>query len=129
MSKPENTISKDPLEYKNGEGIEDFIASEIRRAFESEEIVKESELKAKKLNRDPDLEIFDDHETADYFEENLKTFDGENYENITDAEKSDEETFDGIDLEMETYDDNDGKVEKCPLLNFVPPKSSKIVPS
>ena len=75
MSKSENTISKDTLEYKNEEGIEVVIASEIRRAFESEENVKESELKAKKLIRDPDLEIFDDHETADYFEENLKTFD------------------------------------------------------
>ena len=116
MSKSENTLSKDPMKYKNEEGIEDFIASEVRGKFEVKEVVKECEFKAKKLIIDPDLEIFDDNETADCIEENLKaeynvkkldTFDGANYKNITGAEKSDEETFDGIELEMEIYDEND----------------------
>jgi KRAB domain-containing zinc finger protein len=67
--------------------------------------VKESEVKAKKLISDPGLEIFDDHETADYFEENLKTFDDQQPENNVrvlrtfdgvNFETSDKETFDGI---------------------------------
>ena len=129
MSKSENTINKDTLEYKNEEDTENFIASAIRREFEDKEIIKESELKAKKPISNPDFEIFDENETAHNFEVNLKTFDEQkaeynakelqtfdeaNYENITDAETSDEQTFDDIDLEMETYDNPD--VEKTKFL-------------
>ena len=120
MSKSENTINKDTLEYKNEDDIENLIASAIRREFEDQKIIEECELKAKKPISSQDLEIFDENETAHNFEVNLKTFDEQkaehnakeletfdeaNYENITDAETSDEQTFDGIDFEMETYDD------------------------
>ena len=113
MLKSENTINKDTLEYKNEEHIENFIASAIRREFEDKGIIKESELTAKRAISNPDFEIFDENETAHNFEVNLKTFDEQkaeynvkelqtfdeaNYENITDAETSDEQTFDGIDI-------------------------------
>ena len=81
MPKSENTINKDPLEYKTKEDIEKVIASEIRREFEGKEIVKESELKANNLISNPNLEIVDDSETANYFEANLKTFDEQKAEN------------------------------------------------
>ena len=99
MSNSENNINEDHLKVEtdsdyhdeNQEGMEDLIVSEH---------------KAQKLVNRPDLETFYDSETADYFEDNLKTFD-EFYDNITDAETSDKELFDGIDLEMKTYGDYD----------------------
>ena len=119
ISKSENTINKYTSKYKNEEDIENFIASAIRGEFEGKEIIKESELKAKKPIINPDLEIFDENETAHNFEVNLKTeynakeletYDEANYENITDSETSDNETFDG----MESYDSH---VEKTLTFN------------
>ena len=99
MSNSENNLNEDHLKVEtdsdyqdeNKEGMEDFIVSEH---------------KAQKLVNGPDLETFYDSETADYFEDNLNTFDGF-YDNITDNETSDKESFDGIDLEMKTYGDHD----------------------
>ena len=99
MSNSENNINEDHLKVEtdsdyhdeNQEGMEDLIVSEH---------------KAHKLVNRPDLETFYDSETADYFEDNLKTVDGF-YDNITDAETSDKEFIEGIDLEMKTYGDHD----------------------
>ena len=134
----ENSTDTDSLEVEtepesqdeNEDGMDNFIASETRVKEESRSAVRLSEYMEQKLIKGPDHEIFDDNETADYFEENLKTFDkqeaeynvkelktfdGENNENITDAETSDEENFDGIDIEMESYDEHD--VEKTKTFN------------
>ena len=127
---------------KINEGLEDFVPSDIKVEEESlsesegEEFVRLSEQKAKNLNllfpdfiTNEDLESFDDDETVDAFEEKLKTldnqklednveeldtFDGENYENITDTETSDNETFEGMDEELESYDNH---VEKTLTFN------------
>ena len=56
-----------------------------------------------------------DEQKAEYNVKELDTFDEANYENITNAETSDEQTFDDIDIEMETYDDPD--VEKTKTFN------------
>ena len=109
--KPEN---KHLLEFetepkdKYDEGMEKFGASEI--------IVKEESLseskgevnknKAQTLKNGPDLELFDDYKPAEdnlktidshKAEENveeLKNFDGENYQDFTEVETSDEEIID-----------------------------------
>ena len=99
VTKPENTANKDPLKVgtdygsqnENEEAMEDFDVSDTRVKRESI-----SEL---------DLEKFNGNETANFFEENLntideqevevnveelETFDGKNYKNITEAETSDD---------------------------------------
>ena len=99
ISNPEKNLNEDHLKVEedsdyhdeNQEGIEDFIVSEHN---------------AQKLVSAPDLETLYDSESADYFEDNLKTFDGF-YDNITDAETSDKEFFDDIDLQRKTYGDHD----------------------
>ena len=115
-------------------GIEDFIECEARVKEESlsesddEEFVKLDKHEAQKLINGPDyitdkdLATFDENETANTFEDKLKTFNGQetednadeknsfdrvNCESITEAEISGDETFDGIDLDLETYDDHD----------------------
>ena len=108
-SKPKITANKDPLEVEvesesqdeNEEGMEDFDASDTR--------VKEGSISELDLNNGLDLETFNDHENADFSEDNLntideqevnfkelETFDIENYENITEAEKSEVGEKNGI---------------------------------
>ena len=144
MSKSKNNMNDDdPMdvetesEYQDEkEGKEDFNESETSVKEESlsesegEELVRLSEHQALKLINGPDyitqedLETFDDNESADFVEDNVKTFDeqksecnntfeGENFENITDAEASVEETIVG----METYDDP--VVEKTETFNVI----------
>ena len=138
LSKSENNTSnyiedESGLEsqHENEECMEKFEASETTgreesfSEFEGEEFVDLSEHKTQKPINGSDLKTSMENATADYFEDYLKnfddleaednvkeleTFDGVNYENITDAETSDEETFDGMDLAMKSYDDHD--VEK-----------------
>ena len=83
---------------------------------EGEELVRLSEHQALKLINGPDYITNEDYETFDKNEDNveeLDTFDGENYENVTDAaEPSDNKTFEGIDKEMETFDVHDAEKTK-----------------
>ena len=141
LSKSEDNTSNDSMEvetelesqHENEDSLEEFVASEttlneeLLSEFEEEEFVKVGEHKTQKLIIGSDLKTFNDNVTADYFKDYLKTFDdqqakdnvkeletfdGANYENITDAETSDEETFDGMDLAMKSYDDHDVKKSK-----------------
>ena len=89
MSMYKNNTNKDPLEAltdsvyhdENEEDIEKFIASVTRvkeePISESEGffLAKVSEHKPQKLNSGPDLQTFNDIETADFFELNLNTAD------------------------------------------------------
>ena len=133
MSKSENNTDNDFMdvetepEYQdeNEEGMEDFIESEttVKEESEGEKTVILSEQIAQKLINRPvditqDLETFD--ESSVFVEDNLKTFDDQGlednvkeretfdgiYENITEAETSDDETSDGIGEELETLDEN-----------------------
>ena len=109
----ENNINNDSVEvetdsesqFENTEGRVDFDPFEIRSLseLELEELVKFSEPKNQDRINGPDyisnrdLEIFNKNETADNIEDDQEFEDnGENYENITDTETSDCETFDGI---------------------------------
>ena len=99
---------------ENGKGMEKFGTSEIRVKEESlseskgEVFWKVSKNKAQTLNNGPNLELFDDYEPAYFFEDNvktidnqetednvegLKTFDGENYQDFTEVQISDDETI------------------------------------
>ena len=115
---------------ENEEGIKNFKESETRVKEESilesegEKTVILSEHIAKEFINKPDnltqedLETFD--ESSEFVEYNLKTFDDKGlednvkeletfdgtYENITDAETSDGETFVGIGEELETLDES-----------------------
>ena len=108
---------------KTEEGSEDFFASENRVKEESmsesdgEDFVRLNDDEAQKLIHGPDyttqedLDKFDDQKL-----EEIKTFDGDNYENITDAaEASDGKTFEIINKELENFIDHD--VEKTKILN------------
>ena len=96
MSKYENNTNKDPLEVltdsvyqdENEEDMEKFSTSVIRV---KEESISESEgdffakvsehiHKPQELNSGPDLETFNDDETADFFECNLNTADDQKTE-------------------------------------------------
>ena len=122
------------------EGSEDFFASETRVKEESmsesdgEDFVRLNEDEAKKLIHGPDyttqedLDTFDDNETTysirdklntfdDQKLEEIETFDGDNYESVTDAEASDDETFDNINKDLETFIDHD--VEKTKTFDNV----------
>ena len=114
------------FQYKFEDGIDNFIECKARVKEESmsesdeEELVRLDEHEAQKLINGPDyitdkdLETFDENETEiNTNEEN--SFDRVNFESITEAEISDDETFDGIDEELETYDDHD--VEKSHSIN------------
>ena len=104
-----NTINKSETRVK-----EDSLSES-----EGKELVRLGEHNAQNHKSSPDyithdpLITFADNETADTFENKLKTFDDqkieeleifdeENYENVTDAETSDDETFDIINKELET---------------------------
>ena len=122
--------------------IGDFIECEPRVKEESmsesdeEEFVRLDKHEAQKLINGPDyitdkdLATFDENETANTFEDNLETFNGQetednvdeknsfdrvNFVSITEAEISADETFDSIVEELETYDDHD--VEKSHCIN------------
>jgi hypothetical protein len=126
---------------ENEDGIEDFFESETRVKEESmsesdeEEFVRLDKHEAQKLINGPDyitdkdLETFDDNENADIIGDQLKTshdleikdnnkepktFGGINYENVTEIETSDNETFDGMDEELESYGNH---VEKTLTFN------------
>ena len=96
ISKYENNTNKDPLEVltdslyhdKNEEDMNKFSASVIRV---KEESISESEgdffakvsehiHKPQKLNSGPDLETFNDDESADFFERNINTADDQDTE-------------------------------------------------
>ena len=94
------------------DGSETSVKEEPLSESEGEELVRLSEDQALKLINGPDYITQEDLET--FVEDNVKTFDEhkskcnntfdeENFENITDAETSDDETFDG----METYDETE----------------------
>ena len=125
----ENNINNDSVEVEtysesqveNKEGRVDFDPFETRSLseLELEEFVKFSEAKNQDCiningpdyisNRD--LEIFNKNKTADNIEDDQEFEDnGENYENITDTETSDGETFDGIDKELECHNDHDVEI-------------------
>ena len=109
--KPEN---KHLLEFETepkdeyDEGMEKFGASEIivKEESLSESKGEVSKNKAQTLKNGPDLELFDDYKPAEdnlktidshKAEENveeLKNFDGENYQDFTEVETSDEEIID-----------------------------------
>ena len=114
------SVFQDEIEY------EARVKEESMSESDEEEFVKLDKHEAQKLINGPDyitdkdLETFD--ETANTFDDKLKTFNGQetedkadekysfdivNCESITEAEISDNETFDGIDEELETYDDHD----------------------
>ena len=123
----ENNISNDSVEVKtysesqveNKESRVDFDPFETRSLseLELEEVVKFSENKNQDRSNSPDyisnrdLELFNKNETADNIEDD-QGFEGngENYENITDTETSDGETFDGIDKELECHNDHDVEI-------------------
>ena len=136
---------KTDSEHQNriNEGLEDFIPSDTKlekeslSEFEGEYFIRLSEQKAKNLNRlfpdfitNEDLESFGSDETVNTFEDKLNTFDDqklednveeldifdeENYEDITDAEISDDETFDPISKKLETFEEHD--VDKSHTFN------------
>ena len=107
------TESEYQEEQENMEDVDECESSIKEKSLsesEGEELVRLSEDQALKLINGPDYITQEDLET--FVEDNVKTFDEhkskcnntfdeENFENITDAETSDDETFDG----METYDD------------------------
>ena len=118
------------------EGKEDFnesstsVKEESLSESEGEELVRLSEHQALKLINGPDyvtqedLDMFNDNEGAEFVEDNVKTFDEqqsecnntfdeENFKIITDSERPDEDTIDG----METYDDH--IVEKTETFNVI----------
>ena len=100
VSKPENTAHKDPLEVETESGsqdeseeaMEDFDASDTRVKEESI-----SKLGLEKVNENKTADFFEedvntiDEQEAEVNVEEVETFDGENYKNITEAETSNHE--------------------------------------
>ena len=141
MSKSENNTNNDSMQVEtepesqdeNEDSMEDFIETLVKEEsiseFEGEETVKLREHIAQNLIDRPDnitqedLEAFD--KSSDFVEDNLKIFDDqglednvkelENFENITDVETSENETFDGIGEDLEAFDEHN--VEETKTLN------------
>ena len=99
VSKTESSTNKDPLKVETDSIINEDI--ETFHDNESADIIE------------PQLKTFDDQEAEDNVEQ-METFDGENYENIIE-ETLDDETFAGIDEELEALEEN--KVETTKTFN------------